>query len=123
MVKFPLIADIKRDVAKAYGMVQPGASDTQAVRAVFFIDPEATVRALVYSPLANGRNFDEVKRILIAMQTSDKHGVATPADWRPGDDVIVPPAGSCGQTKERMESQDDDIYCLDWFMPFKKLKE
>ncbi len=121
-VTFPVIADLKMDVAKAFGMVQPAAADTQAVRAVFFIDPEAKIRALIYYPLANGRNFDEIKRLLVAMQTSDKHGVATPADWRPGDDVIVPPAGSCGTAKERMENPGDDTYCLDWFMCFKKLK-
>ncbi|NLH48995.1 MAG: peroxiredoxin [Myxococcales bacterium] len=121
-VTFPLIADIKMDVAKAFGMVQPGASDTQAVRAVFYIDPDSKIRALIYYPLSNGRNFDEIKRLLIAMQTSDKHKVATPADWRPGDDVIVPPPGSCGLAKERMEKPDPDTYCLDWFICFKKLK-
>jgi len=104
-VTFPLIADIKMDVAKAFGMVQPGASDTQAVRAVFYIDPDSKIRALIYYPLSNGRNFDEIKRLLIAMQTSDKHKVATPADWRPGDDVIVPPPGSCGLAKERIEAR------------------
>jgi peroxiredoxin (alkyl hydroperoxide reductase subunit C) len=121
-IKFPVIADLKMDVAGKFGMVQPGASDTQAVRAVFFIDPESKIRALVYYPLANGRNFDEIMRILVAMQTADEHGVATPADWRPGEDVIIPPPGSCGQALERMEDQGDDYYCLDWFMCFKKLK-
>lgn len=120
-IKFPVIADLKMDVARKFGMVQPGASDTQAVRAVFFIDPESKIRALVYYPLANGRNFDEIKRILVAMQTADKYGVATPADWRPGEDVIIPPPGSCGQAMERMDEQGDDYYCLDWFMCFKKL--
>ncbi len=120
-VTFPVIADLKMEAAKAFGMVQSEVSDTQAVRAVFFIDPESKVRALVYYPLSNGRNFDEIKRLLVAMQTSDKYGVATPADWRPGDDVIVPPPGSCGVAKERMENPEDDTYCLDWFMCFKKL--
>ena len=120
-VTFPLIADVKMDVAKAYGMVQPGASDTQAVRAVFLIDPKAIIRAVLYYPLSNGRNFPEIKRLLIALQTSDNHGCATPADWQPGDDVIVPPPGSCGTAKERMEKPDPDAYALDWFMTFKKL--
>jgi peroxiredoxin (alkyl hydroperoxide reductase subunit C) len=71
--------------------------------------------------LSNGRNFDEIKRLLIAMQTSDAFKVATPADWRPGDDVIVPPAGSCGVAKERMTHPDKDMDCKDWFMCFKKL--
>ncbi len=83
-VLFPVIADLKMDVAKKYGMLQPSASDTKAVRAVFFIDPESKIRALLYYPLSNGRNFQEIKRLLIAMQTSDVHKVATPADWQPG---------------------------------------
>lgn len=122
-VKFPVIADLTMEVARKYGMVQPGASNTQAVRAVFFIDPAATVRALVYYPLSNGRNFDEVKRLLIAMQTSDKHGVATPADWRPGDRVIIPPPGSCGQAADRVAGAGEDYECLDWFLCLKKLAE
>jgi peroxiredoxin 2/4 len=120
-VTFPLIADVKMEVAKAYGMVQPGASDTQAVRAVFIIDPKVKIRAVLYYPLSNGRNFPEIKRLLIALQTTDKHGCATPADWQPGEDVIVPPPGSCGTAKERMEKPDPDAYALDWFMTFKKL--
>lgn len=121
-VTFPLIEDIKMDVAKKYGMVQPNASGTQAVRAVFFIDPNAKIRALVYYPLSNGRNFQEIKRLLIAMQTSDKYKIATPADWQPGDDVIIPPPGSCGTAKTRVDSASKDgYYCLDWFMCFKPL--
>lgn len=123
MVTFPLIEDIKMDVANKFGMIQPGQSNTQAVRAVFVIDPKGKIRCILYYPLSTGRNFDEIKRIIMALQKSDKDGVATPADWRPGDDVIVPPAGSCGTAKERMESQDDDVYCLDWFMCFKREKK
>ena len=122
-VKFPLIADLKMEVAKKYGMVQPSASDTQAVRAVFFIDPQGTIRALVYYPLSNGRNFDEIKRLLIAMQTSDKFKVATPADWRPGEKVIVPPPGSCGQAAERVAGSGQGYECQDWFLCFKNLPE
>lgn len=120
-VTFPVIADIKMDVAKKYGMVQPEVSDTHAVRAVFFIDPQSKIRALLYYPLSNGRNFEEIKRLLIALQTSDAHKVATPADWQPGDDVIMSPAGSCGTAKARVESQGQDYYCKDWFMCFKKM--
>lgn len=120
-VKFPVIADLTMEVAKSFGMVQPGASNTQAVRAVFFIDPESKIRALVYYPLSNGRNFDEIKRLLIAMQTSDKHKVATPADWRPGDKVIIPPPGSCGQATDRVSGAGKDYECLDWFLCLKNL--
>jgi peroxiredoxin (alkyl hydroperoxide reductase subunit C) len=119
-ITFPVIADLKMDVAKKFGMVQPNASDNQAVRAVFMIDPKAKIRAIIYYPLSNGRNMDEIKRLLLAMQKSDAENVATPANWQPGDDVIIPPPGSCGTAKERVESKDENTYCLDWFMCFKK---
>ncbi|MFA6611319.1 MAG: peroxiredoxin [Bacilli bacterium] len=119
-VTFPLIEDIKMDVARKYGMIQPGQSTTQAVRAVFVVDPKGMIRTILYYPLSMGRNFDEIKRIILALQKADKDGVATPADWRPGDDVIIPTAGSCGAAKERMEIKDEDQYCLDWFMCFKR---
>ena len=119
-VTFPLIEDIRMEVATKYGMIQPGASNTQAVRAVFVIDPEGTVRTILYYPLSTGRNFQEIKRIILALQKADSDNIATPADWQPGDDTIVPTAGSCETAKERMESNDDDMYCLDWFLCFKK---
>jgi peroxiredoxin (alkyl hydroperoxide reductase subunit C) len=119
-VTFPLIEDISMNVANKFGMVQPKQSNTQAVRAVFIMDPDAIIRTILYYPLSTGRNFDEIKRIIQALQKADNEGVATPADWRPGDDVVVPPAGSCGTAKERMESKDDEIYCLDWFMCLRK---
>ncbi len=113
-VKFPLIEDITMEVAKKYGMIQPGESNTKAVRAVFFIDPKGIIRAIIYYPLSLGRNFDELYRALIAMQAADEFSIATPADWQPGDDVIVPTAGSCGVAKQRMESKDE-MTCYDWF--------
>jgi peroxiredoxin (alkyl hydroperoxide reductase subunit C) len=120
-VKFPLIEDITMDVAKKYGMIQPGESNTKAVRAVFVIDPKGMIRAIIYYPLSLGRNFDELYRVIIALQTADAFSVATPADWRPGDDVIVPPAGSCGVAKDRMEKKQEDVKCYDWFFCTKKL--
>lgn len=120
-VTFPLIEDITMNVAKTYGMLQPGESTTKAVRAVFFIDPKGVIRTIIYYPLSLGRNFDELKRVLIGLQTADAYEVALPADWRPGDDVIVPTAGSCGVAKERMESTDEDQTCYDWFFCTKKL--
>jgi peroxiredoxin (alkyl hydroperoxide reductase subunit C) len=118
-VNFPVIADLRMEVAKLYGMLQPGASNTQAVRAVFIIDPKGIVRALLYYPLTNGRNMDEIKRLLVALQTSDKHAVATPANWRPGDDVIVPPPGSCGAARERVEKSGTGVTVHDWFISTK----
>lgn len=121
-VTFPVIEDLRMDVAKKFGMVQPNASTTQAVRAVFLIDPKAKIRAILYYPLSNGRNMDEIKRLLLAMQKSDSEQIATPANWRPGEDVIIPPPGSCGIAKERMEKKEEGKYCLDWFMCFRKAK-
>ena len=122
-VTFPLIEDITMEVASKYGMIQPGESNTKAVRAVFFVDPQGIIRTILYYPLSLGRNFDEIKRILIGLQTADNFDVALPADWRPGDEVIVPTAGSCGVAKSRMESQDDDVTCYDWFFCTKKLSK
>ncbi|MGQ9504071.1 MAG: peroxiredoxin [Thermogutta sp.] len=119
-ITFPVIEDLKMEVSRLYGMLQPAASTTQAVRAVFIIDPKGIVRAILYYPLSNGRDINEILRLLIALQTSDQYGVATPANWRPGDDVIVPPPGSCGTAKERVTKPDPDVKCLDWFMCLKK---
>lgn len=119
-VKFPLIEDITMNVAKKYGMIQPEESKTQAVRAVFFVDPKSIIRAVIYYPLSLGRNFDEIYRALVAMQTSDAFNVATPADWNPGDDVIISPAGSCGVAEERM-TLTEELECKDWFFCTKKL--
>ncbi len=116
-VTFPVIEDLTMDVARAYGMLQPGASNTQAVRAVFIIDPNGLVKTILYYPLSNGRNMQEIKRILVALQLSEKHGVATPANWQPGEDVIVPPPGSCGVAKDR--AADPNVKMLDWFFSTK----
>ncbi len=122
-VKFPLIEDITMTVARKYGMIQPGESSTKAVRAVFFIDPKGIIRAIIYYPLSLGRNFDELYRALIAMQTADAFSIATPADWKPGDDVIVPPAGSCGVAKDRMEGKEENVTCGDWYFCTKPLSK
>ena len=121
-VQFPLIEDIKMEVANKYGMIQ-SQSTTQAVRAVFVIDSKAIIRTILYYPASCGRNFDEIKRIIIALQKADKDSVATPANWRPGDDTILPTPGSCGVAKERMESKNENKYCLDWFLCFNKEKK
>ena len=121
-VLFPVIEDLKMEVAGKYGMVQPNASTTQAVRAVFIIDPAAKIRCIMYYPLSTGRNLDEIKRTLVAIQKADAEGVATPANWQPGDDLIIPPPGSCGAAKERVESAEEGKYCLDWFMCLRKDK-
>ena len=118
-VKFPLIEDIKMDISKRYGMIQ-GESDISAVRAVFIINPEGIIKTIMYYPASTGRNMDEVKRVILALQKAEKDSVATPANWKPGEDTIIPTPGSCGVAKERMETQGDDHYCLDWFLCFKR---
>ena len=100
-IAFPVIEDISMNVAKKYGMVQPNVSSTQAVRAVFIIDPKGIVRLIMYYPASCGRNMDEIKRVIIAMQKADAENIATPANWPPGDDVILPAPGSCGAAQER----------------------
>ena len=122
-VKFPLIEDITMEVSKKYGMIQPGESSTKAVRAVFFIDPKGIIRTIIYYPLSLGRNFEELYRVLIALKTADEFGIATPADWQPGDDVIVPPAGSCNTAKDRVEGKEEGIECKDWFFCTKKISK
>jgi peroxiredoxin 2/4 len=122
-VKFPLIEDITMEVAKAYGMMQPGESNTKAVRAVFVIDPKGVIRTVIYYPLSLGRNFDELLRVVQALKTADAFSVATPADWRPGDEVIVPTAGSCGVAKDRMDGKQEGVTCRDWFFCTKKITE
>lgn len=120
-VDFPLVEDVSMQVAQKYGMIMPGEDTTKAVRAVFIIDPTGIVRAIIYYPLSLGRNFDELLRAVKALQTADRFDVATPADWRPGDRVIVPPPGSCGTAKERMDGHVAGVECDDWFFCTKEL--
>ena len=122
-VTFPLIEDITMEIARKYGMIMPGEDSTKAVRAVFVVDPQGIIRTIIYYPLSLGRNFDELKRVIIALQTADALSVATPADWRPGDAVIVPTAGSCGTAKDRMEGKEEGVTCVDWFFCTKDVSE
>jgi peroxiredoxin (alkyl hydroperoxide reductase subunit C) len=117
-ISFPIIEDIKMDVARAYGMVHPGAADTQAVRATFFIDPNGILRAMVYYPMSNGRSIEEFVRLLQAMQTSDANKIATPEGWTPGCDVIVPPPKSPDAIKARMA---EGYKTTDWYFSTKSL--
>jgi len=117
-IPFPIIADLDMKVAGAYGMVQPGASDTQAVRATFVIDPEGQLRAMVYYPMSNGRSVDEILRLVKALHTSTEHKVATPENWQPGEDVIVPPP----QTTEAAEARMSEGYdTKDWYFSTRAL--
>jgi len=117
-ITFPIIADLSMEVAKAYGMIQPGASDTAAVRATFIIDPNGILRAMVYYPMSNGRSIDEFVRVLKALQTSDEHKVATPENWQPGEDVIVPPPATMADAEVR---KDQGYQYTDWYFSKKSL--
>ena len=112
-IPFPIIADLSMEVAKAYGMIHPGAADTSAVRATFIIDPEGVLRAMVYYPMSNGRSIDEFVRLVKAMQTSDANGVATPEAWQPGDTVIVPPPATVEEANAR--AANEEYECTDWY--------
>ncbi len=118
LFNFPIIADIDMKVSKLYGMLQPNEHETAAVRAVFFIDPEGKIRLIMYYPLNVGRNMDEIVRVLKALQTSDKHGVALPLDWTPGEKVIVPPPKTVDEMEEREKS---DYEMVDFYLAKKDL--
>ncbi|HUO37205.1 MAG TPA: peroxiredoxin, partial [Mycobacterium sp.] len=120
-VAYPVIEDVSMDVAKTYGMIMPGEDSTKAVRAVFVIDPNSTIRAIIYYPLSLGRNFDELLRIVKALQTADHFGVATPADWRPGEPVILSAPGSSDTAEERVTGHIEGTHCEDWFFCTKEL--
>jgi peroxiredoxin (alkyl hydroperoxide reductase subunit C) len=111
-IPFPIIEDLSMKVARAYGMIQPGASDTSAVRATFVIDDKGILRAMVYYPMTNGRSIAEFLRLVAALQTSDDNDVATPESWQPGDKVIVPPPGTAQEAEERMQ---EGYECVDWY--------
>jgi peroxiredoxin (alkyl hydroperoxide reductase subunit C) len=117
-IPFPVIADLNMKVAKKYGMIQPGQSTTAAVRCVFFIDDKGIMRAMIYYPLQNGRFMPEIIRLVKALQTTDKYKVSTPANWQPGDKVVVPPP----KTAAEMEKRPTEGYeCKDWYLCFKKI--
>lgn len=120
-VTFPLIEDISMDVASKYGMIMPGESTVQAVRAVFIIDPAGVIRTVLHYPMSLGRNFAELLRIVKGLQAADHFDVAMPADWQPGEPVIVPPASTSSAAAERMAGTHDGVECQDWFFCTKEL--
>lgn len=117
-IPFPIIADLDKAVATKYGMIQPGASKTEAVRAVFVIDPKGILRAMIYYPLTTGRNMQEILRLIDALQTSDKYQVATPANWKPGDKVIVPAPKTIEMVEQHLKAGYEVV---DWYLAKKSL--
>jgi len=121
-INFPVIADLNTKVSTLYGMLQPNVSSTQAVRAVFVVDPEGIIRAIIYYPLTTGRNFDEIKRMIQGLQKSDATHCSTPANWKPGEDLIVSTPVTVEEAEAGMASENEDEYALDWFLRFRKDK-
>lgn len=120
IIKFPVIADISMEVAQKYGMLHTQSS-TSAVRAVFFIDPQHIIRAILYYPASLGRNFHEIMRMLLGLQKADREQIATPANWQTGQDTIIGAPVKFSDARARMLTEHaDDRYCLDWFLCFKK---
>ena len=117
-IPFPIVADLNKEVSMAYGMIHPGQSKTETVRCVFIIDDKQVIRTILYYPLTTGRNMDEILRIIDALQTTDANGVATPANWRPGDKVVVPPPNTQEMAEERLK---EGYECVDWYLCQKKL--
>ena len=117
-IRFPIIADLNMAVAQAYGMIQPGASNTAAVRATFIIDPQGVLRAMVYYPMNAGRSVDEIHRLLVALQTADEHKCAMPENWKPGDEVIVPPPATAEAAVQR---EAEGYNTVDWYFSTRAL--
>lgn len=117
-IPFPIIADLNKEVSMLFGMIHPAQSKTETIRCVFIMDPAGIVRTILYYPLTTGRNMQEILRIIDALQTTDEHKVATPANWKKGDPVVVPPPGTTEQAEERLTEGYD---CKDWYLCFKKL--
>lgn len=120
-VHFPVIADLDQKVAQAFGMVHEAVSDTATVRAVFFIDPKNNIRALLYYPLNLGRNVDELLRVFEALQTAELNACALPANWKPGDAVIVPAPLTQLDAEKRVASNGGGQEVTDWYFTKKKL--
>jgi peroxiredoxin (alkyl hydroperoxide reductase subunit C) len=117
-IPFPIIADLTMKVARKYGMIHPGQSSTAAVRCVFFIDDKGIMRAMIYYPLQNGRFMPEIIRMVKALQTTDKFKVSTPANWQPGDKVVIPPPKTAAEMEKRLT---EGYECKDWYLCFKKI--
>lgn len=120
-ITFPIIDDMTMEIAHKYGMIHPHATDTKTVRAVFIIDPNAKIRTILYYPPSVGRNFSEIRRALVALQTTDKYHVSTPANWVPGNDVVVSSPATTAEMDARMRRADKNQDVQAWFLTFKKL--
>ncbi|MCB2208259.1 MAG: peroxiredoxin [Bacteroidetes bacterium] len=121
-IEFPLVSDTDLEISKKYGMLHPGYSTTKDVRGVFIIDPEDKICATFFYPVSTGRNIEEIKRVLMALQTSAKRDVLTPANWQPGDDVLIDSPVSVEAAEKLAAKENPDLYSLEWYLWFKKSK-
>lgn len=122
-ITFPVIADIDLHISKLYGMIHPNTSDTKTVRAVFIIDPHGIIRTILYYPQTTGRNLIEIKRILIALQTTDAFKMSTPADWTPGMPLIEPAPQNMVDVKKRLKNNNKNINVQSWYLTFHDMDE
>ncbi|MCL6638007.1 MAG: peroxiredoxin [Alicyclobacillus sp.] len=120
-VPFPVIADLDMKVAHLYGMIHPGANSTATVRTVFFIDDKGVLRAMIYYPMNVGRSISEILRVLDALQVADKNGVSCPADWNPGDPVVVPAPATASALETPEEAAAKGLEYKTWYLRTKKL--
>ena len=118
-IGFPIIVDLSKNVSKLYGMIMPGEANNACVRAVFFIDPSDKIRAIIYYPLVLGRNFEEIKRVIVGLQTADAYDVALPANWEPGKDVVLHYPTTVAEVEQRCAQEG--VNCTDWYLCTKKL--
>ena len=118
-IGFPIIVDLSKTVSKLYGMIMPGEANNACVRAVFFIDPSDKIRAIIYYPLVLGRNFEEIKRVIVGLQTADAHDVALPANWEPGKEVVLHYPTTTAEVEQRCAQEG--VNCTDWYLCTKKL--
>jgi peroxiredoxin (alkyl hydroperoxide reductase subunit C) len=119
-IPFPIISDRDMSISKLYGMIAPDVSTTETIRSVFIIDNKQIIRAILTYPLTNGRFIPEILRLLIALQTTDSEKVATPADWLPGEPVVIPAPNTYEELLSRIGGEDG-YYCVDWYLCFKNI--
>jgi peroxiredoxin (alkyl hydroperoxide reductase subunit C) len=120
-ISFPLVADEDHFISKKYGMMQPNNNSTKDVRGVYIIDPQDKIRAMFFYPMNVGRNMDEIKRTLIALQTADKNDVMTPANWQPGGDVLLHSTKFTSDQADLAKQTNPEIYQVIWYLTYMKI--
>ena len=120
-IQFPLVSDANLEISKKFGMLHPYSSSTKDVRGVFIVDPNNKIQATFFYPMTVGRNMDEIKRTLIALQTHDKNSVMTPANWTPGDEVLIPSPATIAESEKLKEKKEPNLREVAWYMWLKKI--